>query len=45
MNRLFVVPNNDGEAVAIQELLKRNNEEFMVTQQGWEHHGLLLNLR
>ena len=34
-NMLFIVPNNDGESVEIQRLLKANNSMFLVTQQTW----------
>ena len=34
-NRLFITPRNDGEAVAIAELLEKNGEQFLVTGQGW----------
>ena len=34
-NMLFIVPNNDGESVEIQRLLKANNCMFLVTQQTW----------
>lgn len=34
-NRLFVVPNNDAEAMRIIEILKENNEKFLVTSQTW----------
>ena len=32
---LFVVPNNDGEAVEIQKLLKDNGWNYLVTGQQW----------
>ena len=32
---LFVVPNNDGEAVEIQKLLKDNGWNYLVTNQAW----------
>lgn len=34
-NRLFVTPRNDGEAVAIIEMLEKNGEQFLVTGQAW----------
>lgn len=34
-NRIFIVPKNDGEAVAIIEMLTRNGEQFLITGQGW----------
>lgn len=33
--RLFIVPNNDGEAVEIQRLLAANNCNYLVTNQEW----------
>ena len=35
MKELFIVPNNDGEAVEIQKLLRDNGCEFLVTNQPW----------
>lgn len=32
---LFIVPNNDGEAVEIQKLLKDNKCNYLVTNQAW----------
>ena len=32
---LFIVPNNDAEAVRIQEILSSNKQNFLVTQQQW----------
>ena len=34
-SRLFVTPRNDGEAVAIIEMLEKNGEQFLVTGQAW----------
>lgn len=34
-SRLWISPNNDIEAKAIIELLKRNNEDVLVTKQQW----------
>jgi hypothetical protein len=35
MKILFIAPNNDAEGIAIQEMLKRNNQEYVVTNQQW----------
>ncbi|OGE26187.1 hypothetical protein A2780_00035 [Candidatus Daviesbacteria bacterium RIFCSPHIGHO2_01_FULL_41_45] len=34
-NTLFIVPNNDAESLKIQEMLTRENAEFLVTNQAW----------
>ena len=34
-DRMFIVPNNDLEAMRIIEVLKENNEIFLVTKQSW----------
>ena len=33
--RIFIVPNNDLEAKTIIELLEKNGEEYLVTEQPW----------
>ena len=38
MRKLFIVPNNDAEAIRIQELIKENNTgeyEMIITGQDW----------
>jgi hypothetical protein len=39
MKTLFIVPNNDAEALKIQEILKREGkkegEDFVITNQQW----------
>ena len=38
MKRLFIVPNNDAEAIRIQKLIKENNNgenEILITGQDW----------
>ena len=38
MKKLFIVPNNDAEAIQIQKLIKENNNgeyEIILTGQGW----------
>ena len=35
MEKLFIVPNNDGEAIEIQNVLKTAGLNFLVTKQAW----------
>lgn len=35
LNKIFVVPNNDAEAIQIQKILLDKKQNFLVTQQQW----------